>query len=137
MDNRDAHTVLLVDDNVAMRVTVSRALRRAGYRVEEVADGLEAFGRLQRGLRPCLIVLDLEMPIMSGDTFRRAQLARAELRDIPVLLFSSAPNLAQIAAKLAVAAYAPKSIEVETLLKLIEQHCDKRPRQAADVAAPP
>jgi CheY-like chemotaxis protein len=135
MTDSDSDTILLVDDNQRVRMTLRHALHEAGYRVEEAADGLEAFGRLQRGLRPCIIVLDLEMPIMAGDTFRRAQQARADLRDIPVVLFSSAPNLADIAQSLGVAAYAAKPMDAAQMLAIIDRHCDKSRRASIDSRA--
>lgn len=130
MAERDFDTVLLVDDNNRIRTALRAALLAAGYRVEEASDGLEAFGRLQRGLRPCIIILDLEMPIMAGDTFRRAQMARADFRDIPVVLFSSAPNLAEIAAALRIPAYAAKPMDAAQMLALVDAHCDKTRRTA-------
>jgi chemotaxis protein histidine kinase CheA len=60
-----APVVLVADDSLSVRRTVVRQLRNLGMEVEEVADGLEALGRLRS--RPyALVVTDLEMPRLDG-----------------------------------------------------------------------
>ncbi len=57
--------LLVVDDDVATRVLCLAVLKRAGYRVVEAADGLEALEIVERE-KPALIVLDLDMPRLGG-----------------------------------------------------------------------
>ncbi len=57
--------VLIVDDDVAIRVLLDRVLSRASYEVEAVRDGVEAIDRLSKN-RYCAIVLDLMMPRLDG-----------------------------------------------------------------------
>ena len=60
-----ARKVLLVDDRREERETAAAHLRAAGYAVRTAADGLEALYALDRE-RPDLVVLDLELPVVSG-----------------------------------------------------------------------
>jgi CheY-like chemotaxis protein len=57
--------VLVVDDNVDITQSLSRALRSLGYRVETAGDGLDAIETAVK-FRPNVVVLDLMLPILSG-----------------------------------------------------------------------
>lgn len=59
--------ILLVEDDVITRRLIARLLRRAGYEVEEAADGMEALDRIRAKFFPILIT-DWEMPQMDGPT---------------------------------------------------------------------
>jgi two-component system, cell cycle response regulator len=59
--------ILLVEDDPVTRRLIARLLRRAGYAVEEAADGVEALARIQQKFFPILIT-DWEMPLMDGPT---------------------------------------------------------------------
>jgi CheY-like chemotaxis protein len=63
-------TVLVVEDDAAIRQALIDAIRADGYRVETAINGLEALEKLRWGLRPCLIVLDMQMRLMTGWEFR-------------------------------------------------------------------
>jgi CheY-like chemotaxis protein len=68
--SNDNFTVLVVDDDDAMREIVERTLRGAGYQVATAADGSEGL-RAVETRNPGLIVLDLMMPEMDGFEFLR------------------------------------------------------------------
>ncbi len=61
----DARSVLVVDDDDAIRTLISRVLLRADYDVAQAGNGSEALAKL-RGRRFQTVVLDLMMPVMSG-----------------------------------------------------------------------
>lgn len=117
-------TVLLVDDNDDIRDGLTQLIRAEGYAVETARDGREALRKL-REVRPCIILLDLMMPEMSGYDFRRAQLADDELKGIPVVVYSAAYDIREAAASLQAAAYAEKPIVLSRLMALIREHCLK------------
>ena len=79
--------VLVIDDNPAIRDMVSWALELDGYEAAEASDGLEALAWIDNAARegrfPAVILLDLAMPGMDGDTFL-AQLAAQWKQDRPV-----------------------------------------------------
>ncbi|HET9040041.1 MAG TPA: response regulator [Gemmatimonadales bacterium] len=60
--------VLIVDDEAALRRTLERALRAMGYDVVTVGDAQLAYEALD-GMDVDLVLLDLHLPQMSGDTF--------------------------------------------------------------------
>ncbi len=123
MPNNHPHA-LIVDDNDDIREVLEYFVSTGGYSVTGARNGREALERLQTE-RPCIIVLDLMMPDMTGPQFREAQLADAALRDIPVVIYSAAFGVAETAARLGVAAYLDKSSSVIELLQLVRQHCLK------------
>lgn len=63
-------------------------LLEEGFAVELASDGAEALALLRRGSPPILILLDLQMPGMSGWEFRREQLSEPDLARIPVILMT-------------------------------------------------
>lgn len=67
-------------------------LREEGFDVELASDGAEALALLEAGSRPVLILLDLQMPGMSGWEFRRTQLSEPEISRIPVVVMTGYPD---------------------------------------------
>jgi CheY-like chemotaxis protein len=80
--------VLVVDDHAVICEMLTLALDIEGYDVQATYNGWTAL-ELLRHWRPDVILLDLEMPVMDGWAFRRAQLADDELAEIPVVVLSS------------------------------------------------
>jgi CheY-like chemotaxis protein len=85
-------SVLVVDDEPALRLLLSRFLEGEDYRVESAANGVEALAAVRRH-PPDAVLLDLVMPEMDGWDFLRACRATAELADLPVIVMSATPNL--------------------------------------------
>src|SRR5678815_5074292 len=66
--------VLIVEDQPDLRDLLQFYLHRKGYSVDTAADGREALEKLDNGFNPCVILLDLMMPVMDGTEFRQQQL---------------------------------------------------------------
>jgi CheY-like chemotaxis protein len=82
--------VMVVDDDEDWRELVVQFLSDAGFDAVGARHGREALARIRGGLEPDLIVLDLEMPVMTGWELRRELLRDPELAGLPVLVASSA-----------------------------------------------
>jgi two-component system, chemotaxis family, chemotaxis protein CheY len=81
--------VLVVDDSQSIRSEVADALGQAGISVVEAADATEAFARLAQHADISLVVLDVNMPGMSGlDVLERIQSDYAS-RKLPVLMLTT------------------------------------------------
>jgi CheY-like chemotaxis protein len=116
--------VLLVDDDEAIREFVFELLTDEGYAVVAVADGQDALTYLRQAAHlPCLILLDLHMPIVNAWDFRAAQLLDPALAHIPVILFSTAPNLEQLATELGAVGALPKTTDIDSILTTVLQYC--------------
>jgi len=81
--------ILLVEDNLDVLDVTRVLLESEGYAVATAVNGADALALLRAGLRPCLIVLDLSMPVMDGFEFRDEQRADPELRAIPTIVYSA------------------------------------------------
>lgn len=112
----EARTILVVDDDDDIREVVAMALETMGHPVEMARDGLDAMERLSAGLRPALILLDMMMPRMDGETFLTALRADPRLAHIPVVLLSAHNETRKKAAELRADGFLVKPIDVDTLL---------------------
>jgi len=83
--NALANRVLVVEDEEMIRDSVIEFLDDQGFEAFGASDGKEALDKLTNGEQlPCLILLDLMMPIMDGRAFREKQLQNPALAEIPV-----------------------------------------------------
>ena len=80
-------SVLVIDDDGETRDMLSVMLERAGYSVATACDGLEALAALH-SIRPRVILLDIQMPVMNGAEFREAQRRDPELIRIPTIVMT-------------------------------------------------
>jgi CheY-like chemotaxis protein len=84
-------TVLVVDDEPAIRAFVREALQQAGHRVLEAADGAGALRLVERE-HPDLVLLDVALPQMSGVGVCRLLHERPATAFTPVLLLTGLPD---------------------------------------------
>jgi CheY-like chemotaxis protein len=118
------HRIFVVEDEEMIRDSIVEFLDEHGYDAVGAADGQDALEKLAVGdLRPCLILLDLMMPIMDGRSFREEQLRKPEIAAIPVVLFSAYRDLTKIAEDLNAAGCLSKPLKLPDLLRLVEEHC--------------
>ena len=113
--------MLVVDDYEDARKFFCTFLQFAGYQVLSAVDGMDALD-VARRQRPDLILLDLKMPRMDGETFRREQLADATLSAIPVIVLSGSSDGEEIAQRIAAIDYLRKPIDSSMLLGTVGRH---------------
>jgi DNA-binding response OmpR family regulator len=81
----DRHRILVVDDDEDIRLLLRELLGRAGYEVDEAADGRAALRRLYEA-PPALVILDVTMPDLDGyQTLERVR----DLSDVPVIMLTA------------------------------------------------
>jgi len=109
--------ILVVDDEDAMRRFVAVALRRAGYKTLEAAEGTQAL-ELARADPPALILSDVHMSNMDGYTLLRDLRLQSSLADIPVILMTGTPDPAEERASMERGAddYLTKPFSIDRLL---------------------
>lgn len=90
---RNTLPILLVEDDQVDAMTVRRALKdiKVTNRLDVVGDGLQALQHLRNpgNEKPCIILLDLNMPRMNGIEFLQVVKADATLRRIPVVVLTT------------------------------------------------
>jgi CheY-like chemotaxis protein len=112
--------LLIVEDDDDFREDLGALLAHKGYTVHTAANGAEALAHLRSSPAPCLIVLDLMMPVMNGWQFREHQLGDAQLAEIPVVVVS---GVAEDAAALQARQVLTKPVRFQQLLELIGTYC--------------
>lgn len=116
-------SILIVDDDADIREALVDVLTDHGYASHAVAHGAAALAALQSGMRPCLILLDLMMPVMDGVTFRQHQLADPDLKELPVLVISAGTDVSAHAASLGAVESLRKPLDLDKLLEAVARHC--------------
>jgi CheY-like chemotaxis protein len=115
--------VLIVEDDTDLRETLSQILKDEGYRVWSAEHGRAALECLRDGSKPCLILLDLTMPVMNGWQFRAEQREDPDLATIPVVVISAGANLADQVVPLGIQDYIRKPIQLGQLLATVGRYC--------------
>jgi len=118
--NHDSRSVLVVEDDESIRETVRELLEFEGYRVHTASNGREALSVLSRIESPCVIFLDLMMPVMDGWQFLDARRKDERLSSLPVIVVTAAGNLAQAPGANEIVSKPP---DVDALLAMLDRHC--------------
>jgi len=120
-----AHTppehILVVEDDKELRDTLCEALELEGYAAVGAENGQAALRHLAGGARPCLILLDLMMPVMDGWTFRGELLKDPALAVIPVVVMTAVTPAR--AATVDSQAILYKPLHMGTVVNLVQEHC--------------
>jgi CheY-like chemotaxis protein len=111
--------ILIIEDCDEIRVDLAELLRDEGYEVAVAKHGAEALELLDGGLSPALILLDLMMPVMDGWQFRKEQLERPDVAQIPIVLLTGSNNARQHARDLSAVGCVQKPFDLEGLLRTV------------------
>ena len=117
-----AAPVLVVEDDREQRESLCAMLDFEGFGHAEAANGREALDYLDRSGAPCVILLDLDMPVMNGWIFRAQQLADERLSNIPVVVVT-ANNEGLRDRFPGVAGFLYKPLNFEKLAALLDRIC--------------
>jgi two-component system, cell cycle response regulator DivK len=82
------HTVLVAEDIDDIRLIVKLTLEEMGYRVAEAVDGMQAIEMAMQE-HPSIILMDLNLPLMSGIDAARKIRKQAELKNTPIVAYSA------------------------------------------------
>ncbi|HEY8742924.1 MAG TPA: response regulator, partial [Chloroflexota bacterium] len=117
-----SYLILVADDDTDVRRLLSHVLQQRGYRVVTAADGAEAIALAHREL-PDLALLDVRMPGTDGLAALAALRADATTRNIPVIMLTASPEVAEatwsIAERLGAARLLRKPVTAEELAAVI------------------
>ena len=114
-------TIFLVDDSATMVMSLKSSLEISGFKVETASDGEQAMAKISKGLKPDLIITDINMPKMDGIELIRN--ARKILRFTPILTLTTESQQAKRdeAKKLGASGWLVKPIGGADLVKVIKQ----------------
>ncbi len=117
------HSILFVEDDAAIRDVYAELLRSEGYVVSLAANGEEAMRLLTDGDRPCLIVIDLLMPVLDGWGLAARLGDNQELAAIPFIVVSAQPPSDGQRTPPAARTRLTKPVALQALLDAIELYC--------------
>ncbi len=117
-------TILLVDDDEDIRELTAEILRESGYEVVEAEDGQQALDALiAMDTPPALVLLDLIMPVMTGQQMLHEMRAIPRLAGVPVVALTAGGFQAADVPEAADVVRKPTSVAV--LLKVVDQFCNR------------
>ncbi len=93
----ECRRVLVVDDDEGIRETLTDLLALEGYEPVCATNGQEALDELRRGPKPCMVFLDLMMPVLDGWQVLAQRKADPALAQIPVVVITAAHQIGQAA----------------------------------------
>jgi CheY-like chemotaxis protein len=116
--------VLVVEDDRDVRDAIVEVLEDSNYVTRAAGNGLEALEQLRsRDVRPCVILLDMMMPLMDGWQFRAVQQADPALSSIPVVVLSAHTSAREASELMHAAGFLRKPVQLGTLLAMVERFC--------------
>lgn len=116
------NTILLIEDDDSIREITQELLESEGYGVATAANGKAALELLQSmPTLPCLILLDLMMPVMDGWQFMEKKRIDPKLNAIPVVAFSALEERKITAAR--TDDVIRKPINPDVMIKVIKKYC--------------
>jgi CheY-like chemotaxis protein len=114
------NSILIVEDDEDIRETLRYALEAEGYEVVTAADGKEGLAILARMPRPCLILLDLMMPVMNGWEFMDALVSDRTLATIPVVVTTAFIERADVVPAVE---FLKKPVTLDQLTAIARRYC--------------
>lgn len=115
--------VLVVEDEPMVRTLLEVALQRWGFDVSAVGQLQQAQELLRTGLRPCLILMNLNLAQMKAYAFREWQSQQPELRHLPLIVVTGGGLSELLRNQLQATDYLSKPIDFVRLRELLAQYC--------------
>jgi CheY-like chemotaxis protein len=110
--------LLIVDDEREIRESLEEFFQEEGFTVITAANGAEALTRLQEAEAPCVVLLDLLMPVLDGNQVYEAMQREPRLTNVPVIVMTSDPSRAPSGLLIM-----KKPMNLTRLLSTVQQHC--------------
>ena len=116
-------TILIVDDSATMLMSVKSSLEINGFWVESATDGVEALNKLNSGIKPDLIITDINMPNMDGLELIKQVKAIPAFRFTPILTLTTESQAAKRdeGKRLGATGWLVKPLAGNELVKVIRQ----------------
>ena len=115
--------VLVVEDDDDVRDAVAASLRDEGYDVAEAENGRLALEWLQSNADPCLVLLDLWMPVMTGMELHAVMSQDPRLAAVRLVVVSAAGDAKAQAQQMGAIGFLRKPLDLHDLLATVERYC--------------
>ena len=120
--DRGNTTILIVEDDAGIRTMINLLLGRIGYRTRTAGNGGEFIAAMQQKPLPDLLLLDLNLPDISGFKILSKVRGHPRLRDLPVIIFTAHTGVNELAQGIALGAdgFLSKPATVSVLMEAVE-----------------
>lgn len=113
-------SILIVEDDIDIRSALVQILHLEGYSTAEASNGKEALEYIRNNPSPCMVLLDMMMPVMSGRQFLDAFQDEPNSTTVPVVIISAiADRVDTTGAK----EFIKKPLEISRLLEVVAKYC--------------
>ncbi|MGB2927036.1 MAG: response regulator [Limnothrix sp.] len=131
-------TVLVIDDSLTTRQTLSTTLQKAGYRVVQAQDGSDGLNQLDQHPEVEGIICDVEMPQMNGFEFLGRCRKKNKKTELPILMLTSrgSKRYRQLAQQLGANGYLTKPYLDQELIESLQQAVAETKGSKAAIATP-
>jgi two-component system chemotaxis response regulator CheY len=118
-----AMKILVVDDSVTMVMSLKTTLAMNGFEVETADNGKTALDKLNSGIRPNLIVTDINMPVMGGLELIGKVRATPGLKFIPILTLTTESDAAkrEVGKRAGATGWIVKPVSGDDLIRVIRK----------------
>ncbi len=110
--------VLIVDDEQDLLDSLQEFFQDRGFAVSTAVDGAEALHILHHEVLPCVVILDLSMPVVSGNEVYAEMQTDPRLAGVPVVISTSDPSRAPSGTHII-----RKPLDLSRLLGAVRQYC--------------
>jgi CheY-like chemotaxis protein len=117
--SRQRGSVLIVEDDEDIRAAMAELLESEGFEVSVASNGQEGLEVLSQMVPPCLVLLDLMMPVMNGEDFLRHVRQNPAQHDIPIVIVTASGRAALPGTQ----GILKKPFEISDLFSTVNQHC--------------
>jgi two-component system, chemotaxis family, chemotaxis protein CheY len=117
--------VLVVEDDLAIQEALRFLLELEGYSVRSARNGREALYHLRQDTTPCVILLDLMMPVMNGAEFCHELRRDRAFEPHRVVVMSADSGVEEKARALNAHAYVRKPLDVDAVLDILARYCPR------------
>lgn len=118
--NQCCQSILVVEDDEDIRSAMVDILESEGYHAESATNGAHALELLHQISKPCLVLLDMMMPIMNGREFLDKVMEDSYLAPIPVLIVSAIADKSNTGGAVG---FLKKPVDIDMVLKMVDQYC--------------
>lgn len=116
--------ILIVDDDPAIRATISEVLAEEGYTITTATNGAEGLAALARAL-PAVVLLDMRMPVLDGWGFARALKERGV--SLPIVVMTAAQDARRWSQEIGAAWVLAKPFDLDELVQAVERALQSPP----------
>ena len=113
-------SIMVIEDDNDIRNVLVDLLSEEGYETHSAENGKDALDTLRQIPKPCLVFLDLMMPIMNGREFLDEVMKDSYLAPVPVVVVSAIADKADVTGAVG---FLKKPIDMDMILEVAERYC--------------